>query len=141
MEQPFFGFAVSHTLKPTVLFYNLTPDERTKAIEGYLSANGICFYHVPTSSFNSSIGDILSIPTGGGGSSTPVFPLFTEEMIVMAGFSQKMLQSFLSFFREKQLRRMALKAMLTPTNVSWSGAELIKHLKQEQAMLNRASKR
>lgn len=126
---------------PAVLLYNFSRDKRTEAIEAFLSSVGVRFSHVPVTDFNRRIGALLSLPGAEMGTNSVTYPFFTDEMLVMSGFSQDMLQDFLSFFREKQLRRVALKAMLTPTNASWSGAELVRHLKQEQAQFEKAAKR
>ena len=138
--QPVFSLNISMP-KPSVLLYNMASDARTAAIEAYLSGSGVTVIHVKATDFNRPIASLFSLP-GFKQDGKPVYrPPFSEEMLVMAGFSQKRLSDFLRFFREKQLRRVALKAMLTPSNATWSGAELLWHLKQEQAQFDKAVRR
>ena len=56
-----------------------------------------------------------------------------EEMIVMAGFTEQLFNSFLDRLKEKTLR-IDLKAVQTETNLYWSGEMLQAELKREREL-------
>ena len=64
----------------------------------------------------------------------------TDEMMLMCFFDQKRLNALLAFFSETGLKRIALKAMLTPTNLSWSACELHRNLSAEHEQFQRMKK-
>ncbi len=63
-----------------------------------------------------------------------------EEMIVMAGFNEKLFNSFLDRLKENGVR-VSLKAVQTDTNLYWSGEMLQAELKREREIYSRMSKR
>lgn len=54
-----------------------------------------------------------------------------DEMLVMAHFDENLFNRFLDGLRAA-LPPIPLKAVLTPTNASWTGAELVEELKRER---------
>lgn len=64
-------------------------------------------------------------------------PGIDEEMIVMAGFGEKLFSQFLSALRETGLR-IDLKAVLTDENIYWSGEMLQEELKKEREAYRKA---
>ena len=58
-----------------------------------------------------------------------------EEMLLMCGFSRQDLDR-LPAVKKGKLRQVALKAMLTPTNCTWSGLQLLQELSQEHAYMH-----
>jgi len=54
-----------------------------------------------------------------------------EEMLVMAGFSAPLMDSFLTGLRQNRVS-LPLKAALTQTNQSWSGTALYRELCRER---------
>ena len=56
---------------------------------------------------------------------------FMDEMLVLANFTPEMLNRFLYGFRKDGLAPVALKAMLTETNMRWSSVTLHDQLKEE----------
>ena len=59
-----------------------------------------------------------------------------EEMLLMCGFSRQDLDRLLAAVKKGKLRQVALKAMLTPTNCTWSGLQLLQELSQEHAYMH-----
>ena len=59
-----------------------------------------------------------------------------EEMLLMCGFSRQDLDRLLAAIKKGKLRQVALKAMLTPTNCTWSGLQLLQELSQEHAYMH-----
>ncbi|MGN0267050.1 MAG: DUF3783 domain-containing protein [Lachnospiraceae bacterium] len=53
------------------------------------------------------------------------------EMLIFSGVENGLLDQFLASYRKKGLAPIALKAIVTPFNVSWSLYQLIKELEKE----------
>ena len=110
--------------QPKVLLYNFTDQDRLRLIRRYLNKHQVQVRLVQVSEFLDPLGYLFEIP---GFSRNPSFNLsgnFSDEMMVMEGFSQQQLQEFLSFFHENDLTPVALKSILTPVNVHWSSLKL-----------------
>ena len=60
---------------------------------------------------------------------------FPEPMIVLCGFSQPMVNTFLTLLKASRLPPVPLKAVLTETNQGWNSLELHDELKQEHEAL------
>lgn len=60
---------------------------------------------------------------------------FPEPMLVLCGFSQPMVNTFLSLLKASRLPPVPLKAVLTETNQGWNSLELHDELKQEHEAL------
>ena len=56
-------------------------------------------------------------------------------MLVLCGFSQPMVNTFLSLLKASRLPVIPLKAVLTETNQGWNSLELHEELKKEHAAL------
>ena len=57
---------------------------------------------------------------------------FPELMLVLCGFSQPMVNAFLSLLRASRLPAVPLKAVLTETNQGWNSLELHEELQKER---------
>lgn len=117
--------------KPQVLLYNFQPDERTRVIRRYLMRDGISVRQVQAPEFLESLGFLFELP---GFSKNPQFNLgsnFSEEMMVLKGFSSEQLDLFLKFFRQNNLAPVSLKAVLTPVTQYWNSMQLYGELKKE----------
>lgn len=60
---------------------------------------------------------------------------FSDEMLLLKGFTDGVLDRFLQGFRTMKIESVALKAVLTDTNCGWNSLELHDELvKERQAM-------
>ena len=104
-----------------VLLYNLTADPRGPKLRAYLAGRNIRAIDVPPADDLQPLGALLGLPGfEKTGPSSPV-RTFSEPMLVMFAM------------QGKGLSPVALKAVVTPTNVSWTSAALYHELKQEHA--------
>ena len=125
---------------PQVLLFGFRPEERTMRIIRYLTTQGVRVRTVPSTDYHESLGCLFGLP-GYEHRQKPALPVaLPEEMLVMQGFGQQMLDDFLRFFRREQLRRVELKAVLTPTNAAWSAAELCRHMTLEREAMQKRAK-
>ena len=125
---------------PQVLLFNLPADERTKAIEAYLTERQIGVRHVQSVEYRQKLGYLLQLP-GYTDSGCHFGASFSDEMAVMVGFDAQQLNAFLDYFRQTGLRRIECKAMLTPTNVGWDALTLHRHLCLEREALEAARRK
>ena len=63
-----------------------------------------------------------------------------EEMLVMANFPTRLLEAFLQKYRRKKLAPIALKAVLTETNLRWDSLQLHEELKREHEEMHGVEK-
>lgn len=61
----------------------------------------------------------------------------TEEMIFLCGFDRPILDKLLVAIKKSKLKRIELKAMLTPHNAGWSGVELLKEISEEHEYMKK----
>ena len=73
-------------------------------------------------SFTGALGSFESVYDGDN---------FQELMLVLCGFSQPMVNTFLSLLKTARLPAVSLKAVLTETNQGWNSLELYDELKKE----------
>lgn len=58
--------------------------------------------------------------------------VFTDELLLLVNCSGPLLDHFLQGFRRNKIPPVALKAVLTPTNGSWTSLELREELSKER---------
>lgn len=126
---------ISLPQKPQALFFNLPRDARCEKIERFLQSKGVSVRHIPPADHGHPIGFLLGLP-GYEAAAARSFFGFGEEMLLMSGFDRSLLNELLTFFSREKLRRIELKAMLTPTNAGWSAVELHSRLSAERRMMS-----
>lgn len=118
----------------TLLVFSMT-DEKFIVIRQICSPMGIKAVKVEKEQENAPLG----LLAGARGWMNPLLmqngremkPL-TEEMLVMAGFSDQLLELFLARLRQCQAS-VSLKAILTEQNAVWNAGQLQEELKLERA--------
>lgn len=125
----------------SALLYNFQDDDRTRQIRRYLHRSGIATRIITAPEFLHPLGYLFEVP---GFSASPMFNLghnFTEEMMVMKDFSEQQLDDFLAFIRSAGLKRIDLKAILTPVNQHWNSLQLYQELSGEREAVLRQIRR
>ena len=61
---------------------------------------------------------------------------FSDEMMVMRGFTERRLDLFLQSMRREGIERIDYKAILTPVNSRWNSWQLYQELKKEHEQMN-----
>lgn len=123
-----------------LLIYHME-EVRRGAVEGLCGALGIEPVPVDDSSWGAPVGLLsgsadlrtLSQAAADTAGEAPGAGI-DEEMIVMSGLSKEQFNALLDGLREMSLR-VALKAVETPTNQSWSGRRLQAELKRERSAM------
>lgn len=126
--------------EPTVLAVNILPEKLGK-LRFLCLRLGIRVQVVEQRAFGCAVGALVALDAA------PVrakHAPFADEMLVMANFRPGMLDAFLGGFREFGIPPVPLKAMLTPTNASWTlerlHAALCEEHEQMAAFRNRGGK-
>ena len=116
---------------PIVLCYNLGP-EREARLRTLCLIQKLRLRPVAPEEYAEPIGALAGLlPPAGSLAAEP----FSDEMLVLCGFSEPALNAFLQGFRKAGLPPVALKAVLTPSNAVWDSRQLWLELRQEHAAM------
>lgn len=117
---------------PTVLLYNLE-NEKGRKIKLLCLTQKLRAKAVSPAEYRETVGALAGFGERTG--APYIGPGFSEEMLVMAGLSGRQLDAFLRGIRQKTGGTVALKAILTETNMGWNSVQLHQELQRErQAM-------
>ena len=120
-----------------VLLYNISDDAKRQKIALTAWKLGIDARRVAPEDFAHPIGYLLSLE--GFSPSAEAAPPFDTEMLLMHDLSSAQFSAFLDALRRSRAT-VALKAVATEHNVSWSSAALCHELQQEHEAMRRAGK-
>lgn len=143
-------------VKETVLYYNSKDPAKSRIVKSVLIRLGIRIRNITSDQVKETIGYLVglegfeacSIETGEGvtenddgseAEDTKDAFSITEEVMVLHHFSERRLDQLLREMR-KMKASVALKAIVTESNCSWSFYELYEELKKERAAMNSASR-
>ena len=112
-----YNFPVKHLAKLRMAAMKLSVKVRPVEKREYLQSLG---------SFTGQLGSFDSVYDGDG---------FQDPMLVLCGFSQPMVNAFLSLLKTSRLPAVSLKAVLTETNQGWNSLELHDELQKEHEAL------
>ena len=116
--------------QPIVLLCNFTGDRRAKL-------NMLCMRHkirirpVEPADFGQTLGALCGFAAPADSPAADQQP-FTDELLLMANFTPALANNLLKGMRQAQLS-VPLKAVLTPTNVSWTLYQLHEEISAEAA--------
>ena len=123
---------------PLVLYYNL--DARTEArLKSLCQKQHLRCRGVLPQERALPIGALAGIPVSIPPADEPPLP-FGEPMLVMCNMLNTHLSLFLQGMRESGLPRIPLKAVLTPSNVTWNSRQLRDELTREHEAVQRGAK-
>ena len=114
-----------------VLLYNFTEPERRMKLKLCLYRLGLACVDVTPEEQGHPLGRLLGLPGYEPGEAAQPF---TEEMLVMHALSREQFSALLDALRRSGVP-VALKAVVTETNVSWSSERLHRELAAEHAAM------
>lgn len=122
-------------MQKIVLAYNFSP-ERLQALRLACMMLKVQLRAVPRTQLLQPLGCLA-----GATDVEPVEEIYegdeaTAEMLIMCGFSRPDMDRLLVAIKRGSLKQVALKAMLTPYNMHWSGLKLQGELSQEHAYMH-----
>ena len=116
-----------------LLMYNIPPEKAGK-IKAIALRHGFRIRVVQPEEFGRSIAALAGFPeTQVQGDGT----VFSDEMLVMAGFSPALMNRLLQTFRQMKIPPVPLKAMLTETNGRWDSCRLYREISAEHEAMTR----
>ena len=119
-------------MKPTILTFNLN-ENRLSKLRFICFKLGILVKPVPPEQHGCRISALIGLSEP---ETEPTQDSFSEEMLLFHNLSDHQLNQFFSACKQQRFAPVALKAVATPHNVSWTAGELCAELKQErQAVL------
>ena len=114
----------------TVLMYNCSGPEWAKLRQIFLMLR-VRIRPVEADQYGLTLAELLSR----SGEKRGVEEDFSDPMLVFCGLSQGKLDQLLTAMGRSGLPRIALKAMLTPTNAGWTSQQLWTELRREHAAM------
>ena len=117
-----------------VLLYHLQSAEKEQAYCSLLSSLSIPYSIVDPQAADNTLGSLLhrsGFPAPILSESTPL----AGELMILSGFTELRLNTLLSRIRGAGLEPIALKAVVTPTNIHWTLKKLFGHLLLEHMQM------
>ena len=130
-------------MKETVLYFSPKKTPQTAALKGLLIRMGIRIRNIAPEQVNEQVGALAGIAGFEKANAKPATDPNTaaklqEEMLVLCNFSEARLDALLQGMRRSGIR-IALKAMLTESNASWTFLQLYEELLKEHARMTNAT--
>ena len=123
--------------RPLLLTYNLKPGT-TAGLDKVCRDLGIRVRGVKRDEYALPIGALAGIPVARpSNAEAAAVPPFDDEMLVMCHMLSDRLDAFVQGMRDLGIPRIALKAVLTPSNVAWNSVQLRDELAREHAAMSR----
>lgn len=123
----------------TVYFYNLN-SEKGRQIRMLCLKLGLKIRTVDSNQYLEPLGGLAGMPGYSLSGEQYTGEGFSDEMLLLKGFTNGLLDRFLQGFRSMKIESVALKAVLTDTNCGWNSLELHDELvKEHQAMTQHES--
>jgi hypothetical protein len=105
-------------------------------LKGILVTMGVRIKNVESSEYHRSIGELAGVLEGQEEKELCKSGELTEEMMIMCGFAQNMIQELLLRIRKQGMAPVDLKAILTETNQTWTSMEVYEEIKKEHRMMH-----
>ncbi|MBP3452221.1 MAG: DUF3783 domain-containing protein [Clostridia bacterium] len=118
-------------MKPMILVFNIPADKLSK-LRFTCMRLGIQVCPVEASDYGQTIGALCGMADRTDAPAPE--ETFTEDMLVMANFTQQLATRLLAALKQGRLP-IRLKAVVTPTNAHWNPVELHKELTAERAAI------
>lgn len=120
-------------MKKTVLLYNFTEDELPKVKRALLPLK-FSLHVVNDEEKDFSVGYLAGFSDDGGKKEKPDSNM--GKLVVMGGFLGSDLDKLLAAMRKAGFSKDVLKAMITPSNMNWSGPQLYAEILEEHMMMH-----
>ena len=120
--------------RPTVLAFAVA-DDRLSRLRFCCLPLGITVKPIVPEDYTQPLGALLGLMER---SDAAPEPGTVGEMLVMAAFDDALINRFLPALRQLRIPPFRLKAVLTPTNVTWNACRLYAELSAEHAAMGRA---
>ncbi|MGF0031848.1 DUF3783 domain-containing protein [Bariatricus sp. SGI.154] len=127
-------------MRSTVLCYNLKGTKKGKKIGMIFGFLGYKVRHVEPSEYLIPIGIMAGIDKTESNVGEYEGAAFTEEMLVMNAETEEILDKALFLMRKEKVQ-VGLKAMITPTNSTWTSLALHDEILEEHKYMSEKNKK
>lgn len=114
-----------------VLYYNPKPTPEVAKLKGVLVRMGIRIKNITPEQTTQLVGYLAGIGEFQEQEAAETFPVMEDEMMVMKGFTGKRIDELLLNLRKAGVPKIALKAVVTESNCSWTFYHLYEEIKEE----------
>lgn len=119
------------------LLFNFSEPEQAKKVKAALLCMGVGVKEIGEEDFSLPLGSFVGLQAEPSEENPPSSEsAFSEEMLVLHRFSNKKIDDLLRRLK-KAGAQVNYKAVLTPTNMCWSAARLIRELRQEHEAMEK----
>ena len=123
----------------TVLLYNFNNDEKLRGLKLIFLKMGVRMRIITPDMYLEPIGALAHIKGFELSGASYGGPAFSDEMMVMNGFSNARLDELLRQLRKNNIPKIYLKAVVTAHNASWDSIKLHGELTKEHQMMSGGS--
>ena len=124
-------------MEAQALFFQFETDDRTAQIRRFMRRHHILCNFIERPKYLQTLGALAGLP--GFPENAPFYmgaPL-ADEMLVLSGWSDDVLDEFLLFLRENNWKPITHKAVLTPVSSHWNVLQLFEELDREARAVRR----
>lgn len=121
-------------MRETVLYYSPEKQAYAAKLKGVMVQLGIRIRNITPDQAGEKVGYLAGIPGYEAAQAAPV-PEIPEEMLVLKDFTGPRMEQLLQMLRRAGVPRIALKAVLTETNVDWTFYELYQEIRKEHEFM------
>jgi len=125
-------------MQKIMLAFNFSP-ERLQALRLVAMLAKVQLRAVERKDMNQTLGALVGLPGMARTEEEYTDSEAKEEMLYLCGINGPTLDRLLSGIKRSPLKQIALKSMLTPTNVEWTPVQLISELNQEHEFMTKKS--
>ena len=124
-------------MRETVLLYHFTDEKRLGGVKRALIPMGYRLKIVDRKDYLQPLGYLAGIKEIAPSEEVYEGEDFDREMMVMCGFGPGRIDTLILALRKAGVGRVDLKAVLTPTNMSWTSVHLYHEISLEHEMMSK----
>ena len=125
-----------HSPNELVLLYRLTPDSaKGKAVRTVITGLGMTLKTITQDQLLQTLGYMAELPGFAAELNQYDGPELLDEILIMRDLSDDRLHLLLTALKDAQVGAIALKAVVTEHNQSWTLLELIREIRHEHEMM------
>ena len=115
-----------------VLFYTPENTERTRKLKGIFVRLGVRIRNISPEQMGETVGFLAGLEGYGPAEAKEEVPAPEEEMLVMKNFTSRKIDELILAIRKAGLKKIELKAVVTPTNAGWTFYKLYEEIREER---------
>lgn len=123
-------------MREMVLYYNPVQTPDVAKLKGVLVRMGVRIKNIQSEQVMQTVGYLAGIAGFQEQEIPEVLPVIEEEMLVMRGFTSRRVDELLMNLRKAGVPKIALKAVVTESNCTWTFYHLYEEIKEEHEKMS-----